>query len=85
MVDGVSKLDKMQAAFHNKDLTRKVSISDLFNVLGMGNSAAGLKKLAEKFDFPADLMSDSAKRNMWLHTTVLKKSLKTAEISRKSY
>jgi hypothetical protein len=73
MVDVVSKLDRMQAAFHNKELTWKVSISDLLYVLGMDNSGKGLQSLAEELNCPADLMGDSAKRNMWLHTTVLKK------------
>jgi hypothetical protein len=73
MVDVVTKLNALQASFHNPELTWKVSISDLLYILKIDNSAKGLKDLAVELGCPADLMSDSAKRNMWLHTTVLQK------------
>jgi hypothetical protein len=73
MVDVVSKLDKLQASFNNKELTWKVSISDLLYILKMDNSNQALKDLATELGCPIELMGDSAKRNMWLHSTVLKK------------
>jgi hypothetical protein len=73
MVDVVSKLDRLQASFNNPELTWKVSISDLLYILKMDNSSKGLKELAVELGCPENLMGDSAKRNMWLHSTVLKK------------
>jgi hypothetical protein len=73
IVDVVTKLDGLQASFHNPQLTWRVSISDLLYILKIDNSSKGLKDLAVELGCPENLMSDSAKRNMWLHSTVLKK------------
>jgi hypothetical protein len=73
MVDVVSKLNGLQASFNNPQLTWKVSISDLLYILKLDNSSKALKELAVELGCPEELMSDSAKRNMWLHSTVLKK------------
>jgi hypothetical protein len=73
MVDVVSKLDRLQASFNNPQLTWRVSISDLLYILKLDNSGNGLKELATELQCPPEFMGDSAKRNTWLHTTVLKK------------
>ncbi len=51
----------------------KTSIVDLLKLLGLESSYSFRKELAKELECPADLMDDSAKMNMWLHKTVLKK------------
>ncbi|MFN8380786.1 MAG: DUF3597 domain-containing protein [Anaerolineales bacterium] len=71
-VDVVSKLEKL-AAENPAQLNWKVSIVDLLKLLGLDSSGAARKELAEELGCPADQMSDSARMNVWLHKTVLKK------------
>ena len=68
MVDVVSKLEHMAKA--RPDLDWKVSIVDLLKLLGMTES---LEDLAVELGCPAFEMADSARRNVWLHKTVLQK------------
>jgi Domain of unknown function (DUF3597) len=72
MVDVVAKLEALAAANPQK-LNWKVSIVDLLKLLDIDSSFAARKELAVELGCPADLMGDSAKMNMWLHKTVLKK------------
>jgi hypothetical protein len=69
-VDVVKKLESM-----NKDsgLNWKTSIVDLLKVLDIDSSREARNELAKELGCPADLMSDSAKMNTWLHKAVLKK------------
>jgi hypothetical protein len=69
-VDVIQKLDSM-----NKDsgLNWKTSIVDLLKVLDIDSSREARNELAKELGCPADLMSDSAKMNTWLHKAVLKK------------
>lgn len=69
-VDVVKKLEKMAAG---SGLDWKVSIVDLLKILGIDSSREARNELAKELGCPADLMSDSAKMNTWLHKTVLKK------------
>jgi len=69
-VDVVKKLEQMAAG---SGLDWKVSIVDLLKVLGIDSSREARNDLAKELGCPADLMSDSAKMNTWLHKTVLKK------------
>lgn len=72
VVDVVEQLEKLAAANPQK-LNWKVSIVDLLKLLDIDSSYAARKELATELGCPADLMGDSAKMNMWLHKTVLKK------------
>jgi len=72
VVDVVAQLEKLAAANPQK-LNWKVSIVDLLKLLDIDSSFAARKELATELQCPADLMGDSAKMNMWLHKTVLKK------------
>jgi hypothetical protein len=72
VVDVVAQLEKLAAANPQK-LNWKVSIVDLLKLLDIDSSFAARKELATELGCPAELMGDSAKMNMWLHKTVLKK------------
>ena len=72
VVDVVTKLEGL-AASHKEKLNWRVSIVDLLKLLGLDSSFAARKELAVELGCPADAMGDSAKMNMWLHKTVLKK------------
>ena len=72
VVDVVAQLEKLAAANPQK-LNWKVSIVDLLKLLDIDSSYSARKELATELGCPADLMGDSAKMNMWLHKTVLKK------------
>jgi hypothetical protein len=69
-VDVVKKLEQMAAG---SGLDWKVSIVDLLKVLGIDSSREARNELAKELGCPPELMSDSAKMNVWLHKTVLKK------------
>jgi len=71
-VDVVAKLEKL-AAENPAKLNWKVSIVDLLKLLDIDSSGTARKELAEELGCPADQMSDSARMNVWLHKTVLKK------------
>ena len=71
-VDVVSKLEGLAAANPAK-LNWKVSIVDLLKLLDIESSFEARKELATELGCPPELMNDSAKMNVWLHKTVLKK------------
>jgi len=70
MVDVVAQLEERAAANPQK-LNWRVSIVDLLKLLDIDSSLAARKELAAELACPAELMSDSAQMNMWLHKTVL--------------
>jgi hypothetical protein len=72
IVDVVARLETLAAANPQK-LNWKVSIVDLLKLLDIDSSFGARKELAVELGCPADLMGDSAKMNMWLHKTVLRK------------
>jgi len=72
VVDVVAQLEQY-AATNPQKLNWKVSIVDLLKLLDLDSSFGARKELALELGCPADLMGDSAKMNMWLHKTVLKK------------
>ena len=72
LVDVTKKLEGLAAASAHKSDWR-TSIADLLRLLEIDNSYAARKQLATELGCPAELMGDSAKMNMWLHKTVLKK------------
>jgi hypothetical protein len=69
-VDVVKQLEKLSLG---KNLDWKVSIVDLLKLLDIDSSREARNELATELGCPADLMKDSAKMNVWLHKTVLKK------------
>jgi hypothetical protein len=69
-VDVVKHLEKLSAG---SGLDWKVSIVDLLKLLDIDSSREARNELATELGCPADLMKDSAKMNVWLHKTVLKK------------
>jgi len=70
VVDVVAQLEK-RAASNPQKLNWRTSIVDLLKLLDIDSSLGARKELATELNCPADLMSDSAKMNMWLHKTVL--------------
>jgi len=54
-------------------LNWKQSISDLLFLLDIDNSRKARTELAKELGAPADMMTDSARMNTWLHKTVLRK------------
>jgi hypothetical protein len=71
-VDVVAQLEKRAAANPQK-LNWRTSIVDLLKLLDIDSSLEQRKALAKELGAPANLMSDSAQMNMWLHTDVLKR------------
>jgi hypothetical protein len=69
-VDVVNKLEGLAAG---SGLDWKVSIVDLLKLLDIDSSREARNELAKELGCPPELMSDSAKMNVWLHKTVLKK------------
>lgn len=69
-VDVVSQLEKLSAG---KGLNWKVSIVDLLKLLDLDSSREARNELATELGCPAEMMSDSAKMNTWLHKEVLKR------------
>ena len=72
LVDVAKNLEGLAAASPHKSNWR-TSIADLLRLLEIDNSYAARKQLATELGCPAELMGDSAKMNMWLHKTVLRK------------
>jgi hypothetical protein len=72
IVDVVAQLEKAAAASPQK-LNWKVSIVDLLKLLDIDSSFDARQALATELGIPVELMSDSAKMNIWLHKAVLKK------------
>ena len=70
VVDVVAQLEQ-RAAAHPQKLNWRTSIVDLLKLLEIDSSFAARKELATELGCPADLMGDSAKMNIWLHTSVL--------------
>lgn len=70
VVDVVAQLEEKATASSQK-LNWRTSIVDLLKLLDMDSSLTARKELATELGCPADLMSDSAQMNMWLHKEVL--------------
>ena len=69
----VDVVGKLEGLAKGKDLNWKVSIVDLLKLLDLDSSREAREELAKELDCPEDQMSDSARMNVWLHKTVLKK------------
>ena len=71
MVDVVAKLEGLAKANPAK-LNWTVSIVDLLKLLDLDSSSEAGKELATELGASADVMSDSARMNTWLHKEVLR-------------
>jgi len=69
-VDVVHKLETLSVG---KNLNWKTSIVDLLKLLDLDSSREARTELAKELNAPADVMSDSARMNTWLHKEVLRK------------
>src|SRR5690606_23513542 len=72
VVDVVAQLEQRAAANPQK-LNWRTSIVDLLKLLDIDSSLSARKELATELGCPANLMSDSAQMNMWLHKKVLER------------
>ena len=72
-ISEVDVVAQLEAKAKGKDLNWKVSIVDLLKLLDIDSSREAREELAKELGCPADQMSDSARMNVWLHKTVLKK------------
>lgn len=70
LVDVVAQLEQ-KAAGNPQKLNWRTSIVDLLKLLDIDSSLGARKELATELGCPAELMTDSAQMNMWLHKTVL--------------
>ena len=69
-VDVVKKLEQLGSG---KGLNWKVSIVDLLKLLDLDSSREARNELAQELGAPAEVMSDSARMNTWLHKEVLRR------------
>jgi hypothetical protein len=72
-ISEVDVVTKLEGLAKGKDLNWKVSIVDLLKLLELDSSREAREELAKELGCPPDQMSDSARMNVWLHKTVLKK------------
>ena len=70
VVDVVAQLEA-RAAKSAQKLNWRTSIVDLLKLLDIDSSLGARKELAKELGCADELMSDSAKINVWLHKTVL--------------
>ena len=69
----VTAMLEQKAAANSEKLNWRTSIVDLLKLLEIDSSLQARKELATELKCPPDLMTDSAKMNMWLHKAVMQK------------
>jgi hypothetical protein len=69
-VDVVRQLEERA---RGSGLNWRVSIVDLLKLLDIDSSREARKELAQELGAPADVMTDSARMNTWLHKEVLRR------------
>ncbi|MEO8356528.1 MAG: DUF3597 domain-containing protein [Chloroflexota bacterium] len=72
-VSEVDVVKQLEEKSKGSGLNWKVSIVDLLKLLDIDSSREARNELAQELGAPADVMSDSARMNTWLHKAVLKK------------
>jgi hypothetical protein len=72
-ISEVNVVKQLEQKARGTGLNWKQSISDLLFLLDIDNSREARTELAKELGAPADVMSDSARMNTWLHKTVLRK------------
>ena len=69
----VDVMNMLEQKAKGTGLNWKQSISDLLFLLELDNSREARTELAKELNAPADVMTDSARMNTWLHKEVLRK------------
>jgi hypothetical protein len=69
----VDVMNMLEQKAKGTGLNWKQSISDLLFLLDIDNSREARTELAKELNAPADVMTDSARMNTWLHKEVLRK------------
>lgn len=69
----VDVMNMLEQKAKGTGLNWKQSISDLLFLLDLDNSREARTELAKELGAPADVMTDSARMNTWLHKEVLRK------------
>jgi len=72
-ISEVDVVKQLEQKAQGTGLNWKQSISDLLFLLEIDNSREARTELAKELGAPADVMSDSARMNTWLHKEVLRK------------
>lgn len=72
-ISNVDVMNMLEQKAKGTGLNWKQSISDLLFLLDIDNSREARTELAKELNAPADVMSDSARMNTWLHKEVLRK------------
>lgn len=72
-ISEVDVVKQLELKAKGTGLNWKQSISDLLFLLEIDNSREARTELAKELGAPADVMSDSARMNTWLHKTVMRK------------
>lgn len=72
-VSQVDVMNMLEQKAKGTGLNWKQSISDLLFLLDIDNSREARIELAKELGAPAEIMSELARMNTWLHKTVLKK------------
>lgn len=72
-ISEVDVVKQLELKAKGTGLNWKQSISDLLFLLDIDNSREARTELAKELGAPADVMSDSARMNTWLHKTVMRK------------
>jgi hypothetical protein len=72
-ISEVDVVKQLEQKAKGTGLNWKQSIADLLSLLDIDNSREARVELAKELGAPADVMSDSARMNTWLHKAVLKK------------
>ena len=72
-ISEVDVVQQLEQKAKGTGLNWKQSIVDLLTLLDIDHSREARIELAKELGAPQDVMSDSARMNIWLHKTVLKK------------
>ena len=72
-ISEVDVVKQLELKAKGTGLNWKQSISDLLFLLEIDNSREARTELAKELGAPADVMSDSARMNTWLHKAVMRK------------
>ena len=72
-ISEVDVVKQLEDRARGSGLNWKVSIVDLLKLLDLDSSREARNELATELGAPADVMSDSARMNTWLHKEVLRR------------
>lgn len=72
-ISEVDVVKQLEERARGTGLDWKVSIVDLLKLLDIDSSREARKELAQELGAPANVMTDSARMNTWLHKEVLRR------------